>query len=577
MRKTVSILILLGLFALVGCVLQTSCKTTVDCPPDQICSNGHCTKTGICREINQTCDVDSNCCTNLKCQDNKCTPKTCPSSCNDFNNCTRDSCDQTTNFTCKHTAISSCSGDGKCEQGENCANSADCPCNAINETCVDTKCVSVYTSKFREIDNRYNMSICYDQIDLYWDHKEYSQLRSKIEECRQKLINYRDELSDLAMLPGLTEKEKNETEVRVLYTRAIDKYWSYLYKGSYINEKLGSEEEYTTQEYLADLKEALFELRTDMYYLWLIKSNYPSEWGEKWSSEFDGAAETYKSTNQLVNDAYDTYGSWDYKYSFQVDPTDPIVVDKVDNLTEGLTDEQEISEVLYEYVRDNVKYKYDPNWQTDWVQPPIYTLMVGEGDCDDHAVLLASMLLRAGMDAELCEAAVSSPQIDHLTVKSGNYIYDATWKDETPFTVSEYQNMVYELDCYSPQDVQEYANAPKCTDGTLYGYCSSVVEGAYCTDYGELVDGCSLCGCGGAYPYCGSDDVCFSCNYGYEGYPGGNEGGFCCKRGFSAYIDDNGDGYCCEPGTSAWIDARGRGFCCPEDTYGGTDGNCYYY
>jgi len=54
--------------------------------------------------------------------------KSCPSSCDDFNDCTEDYCSEETNFDCVHKPIDNCCGNAKCEIGENYQNCADdCP------------------------------------------------------------------------------------------------------------------------------------------------------------------------------------------------------------------------------------------------------------------------------------------------------------------------------------------------------------------------------------------------------------------------------------------------------------------
>ncbi len=124
-----------------------------------------------------------------------------------------------------------------------------------------------------------------------------------------------------------------------------------------------------------------------------------------------------------------------------------------------------------------------------------------------------------------------------------------------------------------------FVPAPKCVDGTPYGYCSSFV-GLYCSN-GDLIDYCQECGCDSEYPNCAttgpSAGTCFSCNPGYEGYADGN----CCRTGWDYY----GDGVCCPPGYSAYDDgtccAPGyeyatEGICCPEGTTYGWDGQCHY-
>ena len=57
--------------------------------------------------------------------------KSCPDSCDDFNECTEDFCSEETDFKCVHKPIDNCCGNNKCEQGETYESCADdCPnCN----------------------------------------------------------------------------------------------------------------------------------------------------------------------------------------------------------------------------------------------------------------------------------------------------------------------------------------------------------------------------------------------------------------------------------------------------------------
>jgi hypothetical protein len=57
------------------------------------------------------------------------------------------------------------------------------------------------------------------------------------------------------------------------------------------------------------------------------------------------------------------------------------------------------AKALYYFVRDNLRYISDPVG-AEYVQEPLATLKSGGGDCDDGAVLLASMLSSIGIRAE---------------------------------------------------------------------------------------------------------------------------------------------------------------------------------
>lgn len=55
---------------------------------------------------------------------------------------------------------------------------------------------------------------------------------------------------------------------------------------------------------------------------------------------------------------------------------------------------------IYNFVRDRIMFVNDPA-DVEWLQGPRNTLQVGAGDCDDRAVLLASMLRAIGLNADL--------------------------------------------------------------------------------------------------------------------------------------------------------------------------------
>ncbi len=136
-----------------------------------------------------------------------------------------------------------------------------------------------------------------------------------------------------------------------------------------------------------------------------------------------------------------------------------------------------------------------------------------------------------------------------------------------------FATFIEEFDKLRPyDDWDRFVPVSRCTDGTPYGMCSYNNPGHLCSN-GRLVERCSLCGCP-EDEYCLSDDTCFGCPLGYDGYEDRDGNGFCCLIGWSAWSDGNGEGYCCRPGWSAWMDEDGDGFCCPPGTSGYYDGTC---
>lgn len=148
--------------------------------------------------------------------------------------------------------------------------------------------------------------------------------------------------------------------------------------------------------------------------------------------------EVQKQINQKVNSYYDVKYGYEAKYRLRVNPNDPVVIQVTDELTMGQHDKESIKQTLFQFVRRNVKYRYDPQWGTDWVQPPALTLVSGYGDCEDHAILLASMLLRAGISNVKLSLADTKGKgkFDHMFVSIGHVPWDTlasyekaiTWK-----------------------------------------------------------------------------------------------------------------------------------------------------
>ncbi len=69
---------------------------------------------------------------------------------------------------------------------------------------------------------------------------------------------------------------------------------------------------------------------------------------------------------------------------------------------------------LYEYVRDEIQYIYDP-FGMEEIQKPELTLKLRSGDCEDQAILLASLLLAVGFKPALLFADADNDGLpDHV-------------------------------------------------------------------------------------------------------------------------------------------------------------------
>ncbi len=85
----------------------------------------------------------------------------------------------------------------------------------------------------------------------------------------------------------------------------------------------------------------------------------------------------------------------------------------------------EQAKLICEWVRDNINYVSDP-FSSEYIQIPDETLTNMGGDCDDQAVLLASLLMNVGFRCALmfCE----------------RHVYVATYLPQAPDTVRTYAN-----------------------------------------------------------------------------------------------------------------------------------------
>lgn len=91
-------------------------------------------------------------------------------------------------------------------------------------------------------------------------------------------------------------------------------------------------------------------------------------------------------------------------------------------------------EALFNFVRDNIRYTQDI-YDLETLANPLYTIDKGHGDCDDHCVLLASLMQSIGHVTMFVTAGYDLDQVEsHIylwTVVDGVEIYlDPTEKNE---------------------------------------------------------------------------------------------------------------------------------------------------
>lgn len=538
--------LLLIFMAFSGC-LSKPCEKTTDCGPNEICKDSYCA-VPTCRQQNETCDVASDCCQGMTCENSHCRLLQCPD-CDDDNLCTSDFCNVTSE-QCGHTFVLSCCGNEQCEAGENCGTCADCACSP-GFVCTGNTCVEETANLINSIKTNHSLEICRQNVLNKWSLGRYGEVKTLSENCSAAFSGA------IAEIRSIGPDNQTRAELLLLDSELEELYFMHYMAETIEKKETQSKSAYDNFQYLSDMKSALFHLETAMYDLYLIKMDYPASWGSSHEALFDGYAGKYEEMNQRINALYDDIGNYDYKYAFQVDPNDPLVIDISDEVTPG-RNQQEIRLALLQYVYSHVEYVPDPNWQTDWVQPPAYTLMTGQGDCDDSSVLLASLFLRAGVeDTLLCSVDSDYDGIgDHLTVGVGQdsgptMIYESVWppsdylyyeENETPPTapqpVSTYNYPAYILYCAEPSVVMGYALADKCSEGTPFGECSSY--GQWYCDNGTLVPDCVRCGCPSDTPNCatgGEDEgYCFVCERITAIWI--PEYGVCCPRGYPEYDPD---------------------------------------
>jgi transglutaminase-like putative cysteine protease len=107
--------------------------------------------------------------------------------------------------------------------------------------------------------------------------------------------------------------------------------------------------------------------------------------------------------------------SWsDFDYMSVVDPLSvrPHAVRTVMPFANGQPWNWHQAAAIFDYVESNVGYVPDPRGH-DYVAPPLETLECGGGDCDCHAVLVASLCEAVGMTTRLvrCRSEIDGHEL----------------------------------------------------------------------------------------------------------------------------------------------------------------------
>lgn len=71
------------------------------------------------------------------------------------------------------------------------------------------------------------------------------------------------------------------------------------------------------------------------------------------------------------------------------------------------------AKAIQNWVRDNIRYTRDVNG-VETLQTPEATLHIGQGDCDDHSILVAALLESIGHPTRFRAVAVGVPAFNHV-------------------------------------------------------------------------------------------------------------------------------------------------------------------
>jgi len=115
-----------------------------------------------------------------------------------------------------------------------------------------------------------------------------------------------------------------------------------------------------------------------------------------------GAAMTMRAMRQLVRDAVR-------------DPSQRIRETALQII--GSSGYVEQARRLQQWVQQNIRYIQDPP-DVELVQTPQYTMQQTAGDCDDQAVLLASMLMATGHPAQFIAVGLNGGPLSHVMVQT---------------------------------------------------------------------------------------------------------------------------------------------------------------
>lgn len=98
---------------------------------------------------------------------------------------------------------------------------------------------------------------------------------------------------------------------------------------------------------------------------------------------------------------------------------DPDVIAFARKLTAHLPPKDWVGQIraIFRFVRDRIRYTLDPN-DVETLSTPLRLLRLGQGDCDDKAVLLAALLEAIGHPARFKAVGFQAGALSHVYVET---------------------------------------------------------------------------------------------------------------------------------------------------------------
>lgn len=359
----------------------------------------------------------------------------------DSTNCCMD-CSCSEGYYCNGyscSKLSSC-GNSQCETGESSSNCcSDCGCNN-GEICSTEGCVNLAPI----------LDLSFTQTETY-SVTILRSLGNDVEIGEIELQNSGNDIADSISISISSEKGYIESQSFKL------------------DNSISSGNEQTVVIYVTLTDEALDILTKNTITL-DIKMSYYNSANEKFTQEESFNFDVY-GHNSLVGGGQESYSAW-------MTPSHPVIRGFASEATSGLgagsgSDEikSRAAELLFEAMIDyGVDYVNDVNGVGEYVQFPYETLKNKNGDCEDLAILYASLLESIGVESVLLKlpghvfAGYYTSEGKIVPIETTSYSFENAVYSGKHHT-SEYTE---EIEIYNPSDYWDtYAQVLYEQDGEL--------------------------------------------------------------------------------------------------------------